>query len=188
MKSSGFPKSYRDLCRAFDTLPGIGEQGAQRLVEWLIYHGDVQAFSSNLTALQALEWCPLCNRLADAAAKGCSNCVAFGEDEKDSLRSKTVMILESEQDVARVQESGYQGRMYVLHGVLSPARGVGPDQLKVPSLLAMLEGLGESNLMMPLADSVEGRATAEYIQRKSGLQGKILTMKDLLAELQGAQG
>ena len=78
--------------------------------------------------------------------------------------------------------------MYVLHGVLSPARGVGLEQLKVPSLLAMLEGLGDSNLMMPLADSVEGRATAEFIQRKSGLQGKILTMKDLLAELQGAQG
>ena len=58
MKSSGVPKSYRDLCRAFDTLPGIGEQGAQRLVEWLIYHGDVQAFSSNMTALQALSGVP----------------------------------------------------------------------------------------------------------------------------------
>lgn len=182
MKTSDTPKSYRDLCRAFDTLPGVGELGAQRLVEWLVYHGNVQALSENLTALHALPLCSFCNRLADPS--GCS-CRLITDETEQSL---SILIVETEKDIACVRDAGYRGRIYVLHGVLSPARGIGPEQLKIPNLLLMLANMNGAALVLPLADSVEGRATAEYIQRKSSLQGKILTMKDLLAELQGAHG
>lgn len=182
MKSSDTPKSYRDLCRAFDTLPGIGELGAQRLVEWLVYHGNVQALSESLMALQALPLCSFCNRLADL--DGCS-CRLTADEGQQSL---SILIVETEKDMACVRDAGYRGQIYVLHGVLSPARGIGPEQLKLQNLLLMLENMGGAALVLPLADSVEGRATAEFIQRKSSLQGKILTMKDLLAELQGTHG
>lgn len=184
MKPSETPKSYRDLCRAFDTLPGIGELGAQRLVEWLVHHGDLQAFSTHIAAVQSLNVCSVCNRLASPSGCLCA---------EHSYSSNAVLIVETEQDLARLLTEyqvgdRYPKRLFVLHGVLSPARGVGPEQLNIPNLLAMLDSVGDVDLILPLAGSVEGQATAEFIQRKSRLKGKILTMKELLAELQGTQG
>lgn len=189
MKTSESSKSYRDLCKAFDSLPGIGEQSAQRLVEWLVYHGDLDAFAESLSAIQTQEVCRSCNRLM--ALDEC-HCIAL-----ENPQSSLFLVVESEAELQRAFDAGYQGRFYVLHGVLSPARGIGPEQLKISNLIETLTSLsattltaavptsqvGVVELLLPLADSVEGRATAEFIQRKSGIEGSVLTMKELIADL-----
>ena len=152
------PAALRQLTDAFDQMPGIGEQSARRMAEWLMYHSDTEAFQQVVNAAAALRICPGCN-LAVSEPQTCPLCQR--EDRDDSR----LAIVEHSSSVQPLLDHGYRGRLYVLHGLLSPARGIGPSTLRLPALFAHLQEHPPEQLLLLITDSVEGRATADYLRR-----------------------
>lgn len=152
------PVALRQLIQTFDQMPGIGEQSARRMAEWLMYHSDIQAFQQVLSEAADLQICPGCN-LAVPEPDQCSLC------QRDDCDPAQLAVVEDSATVQPLLDDGYRGRIYVLHGLLSPARGTGPAKLRLPALFAHLQAHPPQQLLLLITDSVEGRATADYIAR-----------------------
>jgi recombination protein RecR len=94
--------------------------------------------------------------------KRCSVC-------EDSSRDRfTVLVVESPLEVIAFEKTGYKGLYHVLHGVLSPIDGMGPEQLKLKELIDRCEKGSISELIIATNPDVEGEATATYIRQKLG--------------------
>ncbi len=151
------------LIQAFGRLPGVGEKSATRLAFFVLRQGS--AFAEDLSqalldATQRIGLCERCMNLTDQPQ--CSICL-------DARRDGTVLcVVETVQDLRAIERSReFQGRYHVLHGALAPLEGVGPEDLKIKELLARLQGIdaGVEELIIATNPSVEGEATALYLQR-----------------------
>ena len=169
------PRDYQLLCEAFDGLPGIGAQAAERLAEWLVYHGDSRQLAQVLTRIGEAELCRLCNRIQCQ-----SECQANVDRAGYFLVASTEAVLNRLSEIV-----DYQGPLFVLHGELSPASGVGPSQINMDDLLASIEHFPEASLLILGSDSVEGRTTAEYIFRRSGRAGERVSVERACEILRG---
>ena len=140
-------------------LPGIGEKTAQRLTWWLLRAPDdlVRELAESLSELKAaVKECGQCHTIA--AADPCPICA-------DARRDRAMIcVVERPQDISAVERSGeYHGLYHVLHGAISPLDGVGPEQLRLRSLI---QRAGEVTEVIVATDpDVEGDATALYIAR-----------------------
>ena len=140
-------------------LPGIGEKTAQRLTWWLLRAPDdlVRELAESLAELKAaVKECGQCHTIA--AADPCPICA-------DPRRDRAMIcVVERPQDISAVERSGeYHGLYHVLHGAISPLDGVGPEQLRLRSLI---QRAGEASEVIVATDpDVEGDATALYIAR-----------------------
>jgi recombination protein RecR len=140
-------------------LPGIGEKTAQRLTWWLLRAPDdlVRELAESLSELKAaVKECSQCHTIA--AADPCPICA-------DPRRDRAMIcVVERPQDISAVERSGeYHGLYHVLHGAISPLDGVGPEQLRLRSLI---QRAGEvSEVIVATDPDVEGDATALYIAR-----------------------
>ncbi|MEC8443365.1 MAG: recombination protein RecR [Pseudomonadota bacterium] len=161
------------LTRALDNLPGIGQRQAERLAEWLMYRGQSEAgaLASVLATLPTLARCDQCNRLVAGAS--CTRC----ERDHDLL-----VVTESEADARQIREAVNDVSFYVLHGVLSPASNLGPAQLQLDRAVARI--LTSPSTVMVLADSVEGRATGEYLNRRCERQSPIVGVQEFIQSRQ----
>ncbi|KZY96556.1 hypothetical protein A3746_22205 [Oleibacter sp. HI0075] len=169
------PRDYQLLCEAFDGLPGIGAQAAERLAEWLVYHGDSRQMAEVLTRIGEAGLCRLCNRIQ------CQSECQANLDGADYF-----LVASTEAALNRLFEIvDYQGPLFVLHGELSPASGVGPSQIGMDDLLASVECFPEASLLILASDSVEGRTTAEYIFRRSGRAGERVSVERACEILRG---
>ena len=162
--------AYRALTEALDELPGIGHEAAARLSEWLVYQDKAGRLSQLLQDVAAGQCCPGCNLLM-AAEAGCGVC-------RDSAGAP-LLVVATVADAQMLRSSGVRLPLYCLHGLLSPAQGIGPVQLKMDRLLNRLATCQE--LIVATAGSVEGQVTAEYIIRRSGLDGRMLTLADVVS-------
>jgi recombination protein RecR len=142
-------------------LPGIGEKSATRLAYYILNQDE--SYSENLaTAL----------RDAKTKLRYCSECFDFSEVERcntcaDSKRdSSLICVVERPSDVIPIEKTGaYRGVYHVLHGLLSPLDGVGPEDLKMRELFIRLKDRDVSEVIFVLNPSVEGEATALYLSR-----------------------
>ena len=140
-------------------LPGIGEKTAQRLTWWLLRAPDdlVRELAESLAELKAaVKECSQCHTIA--AADPCPICADVRRDRA------MICVVERPQDISAVERSGeYHGLYHVLHGAISPLDGVGPEQLRLRSLI---QRAGEvSEVIVATDPDVEGDATALYIAR-----------------------
>ena len=140
-------------------LPGIGEKTAQRLTWWLLRAPDdlVRELAESLAELKAaVKECGQCHTIA--AADPCPICADVRRDRA------MICVVERPQDISAVERSGeYHGLYHVLHGAISPLDGVGPEQLRLRSLI---QRAGEASEVIVATDpDVEGDATALYIAR-----------------------
>lgn len=140
-------------------LPGVGSKTAMRLA----YHimdmpaEDVQQLAQALTnAKQQIHYCRQCFNLTDAEV--CEVC-------SDTARDKyTICVVEQPQDIAAMERShGYRGLYHVLHGVLSPLDGIGPDNLRIRELFQRLQQEAITEVILATNSNVEGEATATYL-------------------------
>jgi len=169
------PRDYQLLCEALDGLPGIGAQAAERLTEWLVYHGDVGQFSDILTRIKNSEHCRQCNRIQ------CQQDCQSGDDAAGFfVVASTEVLLEQLSNLI-----DHRGPLFVLHGELSPANGTGPSQLCMDDLLASVEAFPDASLLVLSSDSVEGRTTAEYIFRRTGRVGERVSVERACEILRG---
>lgn len=140
-------------------LPGVGSKTAMRLA----YHimdmpaEDVYQLAQALNnAKQQIHYCKQCFNLTDAEL--CDVC-------SDSSRERnTLCVVEQPQDIAAMERSrGYRGLYHVLHGVLSPLDGIGPDNLRIRELFQRLQTDSINEVILATNSNVEGEATATYL-------------------------
>jgi recombination protein RecR len=154
--------AIEELVAEFAKLPGVGRKTAQRLTYFLLKQPREE--STRLArAVQALgervRACSCCGNLTEADP--CSICADPRRDQA------VVCVVEEASDLLAIERSGeYRGVYHVLGGRLSPLDGVGPEQLNVAALLRRLgNGTGVQELIMATNASVEGEATAHYLER-----------------------
>ena len=153
--------SLARLIQELNKLPGIGPKSAQRLAYFIIRlpHEEAKALADAVTAVkQSIVFCDQCQNLSDSLP--CSIC-------SDSQRNRAqICVVEDPLDVLAVERTRcYRGLYHVLHGVISPINGIGPDQLKLKELFARLSDEEVEELVIATNPTLEGEATAMYIHR-----------------------
>ncbi len=146
------------LINEFSKLPGVGKKTAQRYAYKIIGMSDAEAkqfAESIIYCKQRVRYCKICGN--------------FTEDEVcDICRSRdksTICVVKEPKDVVAMEKlHEYKGVYHVLHGVISPMDGVGPNDIRIKELLARIDG-GVKEVIMATNPDVEGEATAMYIAR-----------------------
>ena len=142
-------------------LPGIGEKTATRLAFHILRAPEGQARELAQAIVEVREKIRLC-----------SVCCTLTEDDPcavcaDARRDVSLLcVVAQPTDLLAVERSGhYRGRYHVLHGVLSPLDGVGPDDLRIGELVRRLDADGPREVIIATSPNVEGEATAMYLAR-----------------------
>ena len=162
------PEPVQNLIQAFSRLPGIGPKTASRLAFYLLKSSEEMSIDL-AEALQQLKSgtadCPICFNITGSGRNMCEICASPDRD------GSMICVVEEPLDVLALERSsGFQGRYHVLHGVLSPIEGVGPEDLKIIELLRRLQGGGVREVILATNPSMEGDATAMYLRAQmSGL-------------------
>lgn len=149
------------LIHELSKLPGIGEKTATRLAYFILKSPAEYARSFAASLIEVKEKVKLCSSCSNLSDKDpCLIC-------KDPRRDRTtICVVEDPTDLAAIERAGsYRGQYHVLHGVLSPLDGVGPEDLKIKELLGRLDGTHMKEVIIATNPSVEGEATALYLTR-----------------------
>lgn len=165
------PEPIQRLIEAFHRLPGIGPKSAQRLAYHVLRASEQEASAlaqALLDVKQRIRFCSLCMNITEADP--CAFC-------QDSRRDHTVVcVVEQPLDVLAIERSGgFRGLYHVLHGVLNPMDGIGPEHIHVRELVVRLQTGEIQEVIMATNPSLEGEATAMYIQRLIGPAGLKVT-------------
>jgi recombination protein RecR len=149
-------------------LPGIGTKSAQRLAFHVLRASDADARAlagAVLELREKLRLCSVCNNITDVDP--CGYCTSAVRDQH------VVCVIEEPTNIATIEKTrSYNGVYHVLHGTLSPIGGVGPEQLRIASLLVRLgvgaeeNGAGERavrEVILATSPTTEGEATAAYL-------------------------
>ncbi len=160
-----------ELVEQFAKLPGIGRKTAQRLALYILEQPPESAkrFSEALlNAREKIHFCKTCQALTDQ--EQCRIC------EDESRDRSVICIVEEPRDVLAIERTReYRGLYHVLHGVISPLDGVGPDQLHIKELMERLASGTVEELIMAMNPTVEGEATASYLSRLTKPMGLKVT-------------
>ncbi len=154
------PKPIQNLIEAFERLPGIGPKTAQRLTFYLLNAPKEESQALANAAVEMKE-----------KTKICSTCFNIGEEDlcsicSDDYRDKNIiMIVGNPLDVLSLEKANYKGLYHVLHGVISPLENIGPDELHIRELLPRLKDGKVKEIILATNPTMEGEATAMYIQR-----------------------
>ena len=149
------------LIEQFERMPGIGHKSAQRLAFHVLNmkKEEAEAFSKAiLEAHEKIKKCTCCCNLAEEEL--CPIC-------KSSKRDKSVVcVVEDPRDVMAFERTHeYEGTYHVLHGVISPMNGIGPEDITIKELLSRMGDGKIQEVIMATNPTVEGEATAMYISR-----------------------
>ena len=156
-----FAEPLARLINEFKHLPGIGQKSAQRLAFHVLRasRDDAEHLAQAILDVKdKLGLCHVCNNISDSEL--CNFC-------RDPNRSRRVLcVVEEPNNILAIETTRqYDGLYHVLHGALSPLRGIGPEQLKLKSLVERI-GSGEiEEVIVATNPTVEGEATAVYLSR-----------------------
>ena len=164
-----YAKPLNRLINELSKLPGIGGKTAQRLAFHILSmdKDQVGALAGSMTdAKEQMRYCSVCGNLTDQDP--CSIC-------SDESRDKSVIcVVENPRDVMAMEKiREYNGLYHVLHGVISPMDGIGPEEINLKSLILRLRDNDVKELVIATNPNIEGEATAMYIARlikPSGIQ------------------
>lgn len=150
-----------EITESFSRLPGIGKKSASRIANSLLKADPVflKRFSLQLSTLQdKIHPCPICGSWTEEET--CSVCSNPTRD------MSLICVVEEAQDVSTIENSHeYHGLFHVLGGVINPLEGVGPDQLRITSLMERVRTKGVQEVILATNPTVEGDTTALYVQR-----------------------
>ena len=161
---SGASPTLSRLVQELNRLPGVGPKSAQRLAYYIIRLPDDEAYAladAVTSVKQNIVFCEECQNLTDASP--CQVC-------SDTRRDRTIIcVVEDPLDVLAMERTrSFRGLYHVLHGVISPINGVGPDQLKLKELFSRLDRPDVVEMVVATNPPLEGEATAMYIRGISG--------------------
>ncbi len=158
------PPQINQAIEALAKLPGIGPKTASRLIYHLIKKPDseVQSLGNALLNLKkSLRFCQQCFQITDQDL--CAICA------NDKRNPNQIMVVEEPLDVMAFERTKYfQGVYHVLHGILKPMDGIGPDHIKIHELVERVKKLAPTSnveVVLAMSPSLEGESTASYISQ-----------------------
>ena len=149
------------LTRALSRLPGLGRKSASRIVYYLLKADSafVEQLADEMKELKAImQSCRICGNYTDI--QPCSIC-------SDSSRDRSIIcVVEEPKDVLSIEAiREFQGNYHVLKGAISPIDGIGPDQLRISSLMERIKKENIKEIIMATNPTVEGDTTALYLTK-----------------------
>jgi len=156
-----FAESITRLIDELKRLPGIGQKTAQRLAFHLLRVDTEQALALATAirdAKEKIRQCSVCNNITDTDP--CLYCTG------PSRNRRTICVVEEPHNIIAIEKTRtFNGLYHVLGGSLSPLQGIGPEQLKIKSLLERLKGAGIEEIIIATNPNAEGEATAMYLSK-----------------------
>src|SRR5438093_6522692 len=166
---SRFAEPMARLIDELKKLPGVGSKSAQRLAFHILRSSDedATALASAIHEVKAsLRLCSVCNNITDVDP--CVYCSSATRNQR------LICVVEEPTNIAAVEKTRhYNGVYHVLHGSISPIHGVGPEQLRISSLIRRVENGNVDEVILATNHTVEGEATATYLSgqlRRAGLK------------------
>ncbi|MBE6624301.1 MAG: recombination protein RecR [Ruminococcaceae bacterium] len=154
-------KPLQDLADKFRSLDGVGKKSAVKMAFSVLNmsEDEAKAFSDAIIAAKTqIGICKCCQNIS--ASEICSICDSASRDRS------VICVVEDAQGVMALEKvKEFNGVYHVLHGTISPMKGIGPDQLKIKELLARIDSEDVSEVIIATNPTVEGEATAMYISR-----------------------
>ena len=153
------PPALSRLIESFNRLPGIGRKTATRLALHILRRPEAEArdLARDLATLHA-------------SINLCSNCFAFSETDPCGIcgdpgrDSQLICVVEEPADLMAIEKTGFfKGQYHILHGVLSPMDGIGPEEIKIGALLERVRKLAGGEVLIATSSTVPGEATAAYL-------------------------
>jgi recombination protein RecR len=142
-------------------LPGVGHKSAQRLAFHIlrVSREDAERLIEAINEVrEKIILCSICNNFTDADP--CRYCTSESRDRR------VILVVEEPNNLVTVEKTReYKGLYHVLHGALSPIRGIGPDELKIRSLLERLRSGEVEEVILATNPNTEGEATANYLSK-----------------------
>jgi len=155
------PEPLIKLIEELQRLPGIGPKGAQRLAFHLLRTPREQTdrlADAIREVKERVTYCSICSNITDADP--CGYCRSESRDHH------IICVVEEPQNVNAIEKTReFKGVYHVLMGALSPLQGIGPDELKIKSLIARVAEGGIEEIILATNPNVEGEATALYLAR-----------------------
>jgi recombination protein RecR len=171
MIMSIYPPPMENLIQHLSRLPGIGQKSATRVALYILKSPKELAENlsrSLLDVKEKIRFCSVCFNFTDEDP--CSIC------RDESRANGVICIVEGPGDQLAIEDSGvFKGRYHVLHGVLSPLDGVGPEDLKIGELLARLEKEQVREVILATNPTTEGEATVSFLAKLLSDKGVTLT-------------
>jgi len=156
-----FAEPLSRLVEEFRRLPGIGQKSAQRIAFHLLRASKEDAFRlarAVVDVKEKLGLCAVCNNVSDGEL--CPYCSNPNRDRS------VICVVEEPPNILPIETTRtFEGLYHVLHGSISPLRGVGPEQLKIKNLLERLQTGETHEIILATNPTVEGEATAAYLSR-----------------------
>ncbi|MBR6473270.1 MAG: recombination protein RecR [Firmicutes bacterium] len=156
-----YPRQLEILINELSKLPGVGDKSAQRLAFHILDKDEkqVEALSEAiLSAKRELRHCSVCGNLTDSDP--CKICSDPGR------RKDLICVVETPRDLMAMERiRDYNGTYHVLHGVISPMDGVGPEDINLKSLIKRLQNTDCEEVIIATNPTIQGEATAMYISR-----------------------
>jgi recombination protein RecR len=165
-----YPASLEKLIEQFSRLPGIGQKSATRMALYVLRSNRDMAENlakSLIEVKEKIRFCSVCFNLTDDDP--CTIC------RNENRADGTICVVEGPGDQLALEESGiFKGKYHVLHGVLSPLDGIGPEDLKIGALLSRLEREGIREVILATNPTTEGEATASFLVNLLSQKGREL--------------
>jgi recombination protein RecR len=156
---SKFAEPMARLIDELKKLPGVGGKSAQRLAFHILRASteDADALASAIRNLkEKLHLCSICNNITDIDP--CTYCAS------PTRNQRLVCVVEEPTNIASVEKTrSYNGVYHVLHGAIAPLHGIGPEQLRIPSLVKRVENGSVDEIIIATNPTLEGEATAVYL-------------------------
>jgi len=156
---SKFAEPMARLIEELKKLPGVGSKSAQRMAFHILRSSedDAEALAGAVRDLkQKLHLCSVCNNITDVDP--CSYCAS------PTRNQRLVCVVEEPTNISSIEKARfYNGVYHVLHGAISPLHGVGPEQLRIPSLLKRIESGSLDEVIIATNPTIEGEATAVHL-------------------------
>jgi recombination protein RecR len=156
---SKFAEPMARLIEELKKLPGVGGKSAQRMAFHILRSSgdDAEALAAAIRNLkEKLHLCSICNNITDVDP--CSYCAS------PTRNQRLVCVVEEPTNIASIEKARfYNGVYHVLHGAISPLHGVGPEQLRIPSLLKRIENGSLDEVIIATNPTIEGEATAVHL-------------------------
>ncbi len=161
MGRAGLPEPISRLIEELSKLPGIGEKNATRLAFHIFRSSEGYARSLSSAIISTKSDVTMCRTCYNFTEKDpCAICTDTSRDPH------TLCVVEEPLDLLAIERSGeFRGQYHVLHGVISPLEGVGPEDLRIKELVARAGREDIREIILATGTNVEGEATAVYLSR-----------------------
>jgi recombination protein RecR len=165
------PEPLQNLINALERLPGIGPKSASRLAFFLLRSQDdvrTQLADALVSIKNATGLCRICHNITLSENELCDIC------SNRERNTGSICVVEEPLDVLAIERTGgFNGRYHVLHGVLSPIEGIGPDDIRIRSLVKRIPEENVREVIIATNPSMEGDATALYIKQQIGANAHV---------------